>query len=883
VVELRGDEALCVFDSPRQALRTAISLQQRFAAATRADPSLPLRVGIGLDAGEAVAVEDGYRGGALNLAARLSALARAGEVLAGDGIVLMAGQVDGLSYSDRGRVRVKGFRDPVRVHKLDFKLDLPPAAPDARPRRLPVSRLWLALAGALAVAAAASVSALLLLGGGGEVGGVAADSAALLDPGSGKVVREFPVGATPLAVVSDASAAWTLDGDAQTISRVPAAGGPVLTKAPGVTATGLALGDGLLWVSHVRHSANGYRAGVAWLDPATLTLRDKRFLPGVGSGGYGENPTILYANGAVWVSGPGDFLRKLNPFSHKILATARLGEPAFGLAFGLGSIWATAGRGVLRIDPGTLDVSKRFPLSTPELGAIAVGGSSVWVADSSGLVWRIDPGPPQRTHTISVGHAASGIAFGDGAVWVANPIEGRVVRIDAETEAVRAFDLGNAPVGVSVAPAGVWTAVVAGGGRSIAPAPKLEGLETLPAGTCQTPVYGGSGKPDLLVVVDLPMQALDAPATLAMVQASEFVFRQHGFRAGRFGVAFQACDDATVPAASFTTEKCVANAKRYVATSSVVAVIGPFNSGCAEVQIPIANRARPGPLPIVSPTASFLGLTRSGGGAPQEALGQLYPTGVRNFVRVYPADDVQGAADADLAKSLGVHRADVFLTDPNDAYAVGLADAFTTAGRKLGLSVERSVAPRVSSFVTDLRRRRVEGVFTAGLADARTDELVRALRGKLGGDFVIIVPDSFLPPSATRRAIGPAAAGMYVSGGLVTEPLRQLPREGRDFTRAFSATQRGRNVNLFAPYAAQATEVLLQAISRSDGTRASVARELFRVRLEHSIFGPFSFDRNGDPTTNLLPIFRVPARAPTGPFPVEHVYTVIHVRASLVR
>jgi class 3 adenylate cyclase len=59
VVELRGDEALCVFGSPRQAVRAAVAFQQRCADEIRADPSLPVRVGIGLDAGEAVAVEGG--------------------------------------------------------------------------------------------------------------------------------------------------------------------------------------------------------------------------------------------------------------------------------------------------------------------------------------------------------------------------------------------------------------------------------------------------------------------------------------------------------------------------------------------------------------------------------------------------------------------------------------------------------------------------------------------------------------------------------------------------------------------------------------------------------------------------------------------------------
>src|ERR671924_1664717 len=41
VIELRGDEALAVFASPRQAIRAAVDLQQRFADETIDDPSLP--------------------------------------------------------------------------------------------------------------------------------------------------------------------------------------------------------------------------------------------------------------------------------------------------------------------------------------------------------------------------------------------------------------------------------------------------------------------------------------------------------------------------------------------------------------------------------------------------------------------------------------------------------------------------------------------------------------------------------------------------------------------------------------------------------------------------------------------------------------------------
>lgn len=117
-LELRGDEVLAVFVSARQAIRAATALQEAFVEATIADPSLPLPVGIGLDAGEAVEVEGGFRGGALNLAARLCALAGPGEILASQEVVHLARRVEGVAQVDRGSVRLKGLTEPVRVSRL---------------------------------------------------------------------------------------------------------------------------------------------------------------------------------------------------------------------------------------------------------------------------------------------------------------------------------------------------------------------------------------------------------------------------------------------------------------------------------------------------------------------------------------------------------------------------------------------------------------------------------------------------------------------------------------------------------------------------------------------------------------------------------------------
>lgn len=119
VVEIRGDEALAVFKSARQAIRAAIDLQAQFDEETQADAELPLRVGIGIDSGEAVALEDGsYRGAALNIAARLCGRAHGGEVLISEGTSRLAGRLAGIRYVDRGRAHLKSVSEPVHTFQV---------------------------------------------------------------------------------------------------------------------------------------------------------------------------------------------------------------------------------------------------------------------------------------------------------------------------------------------------------------------------------------------------------------------------------------------------------------------------------------------------------------------------------------------------------------------------------------------------------------------------------------------------------------------------------------------------------------------------------------------------------------------------------------------
>ena len=76
------------------------------------DPDVSLKAGIGLDAGEAVPVGDGFRGRALNMAARLCARAEPGEILITPELAHLVGVVTGVAFQDKGPVHLKGFSRP---------------------------------------------------------------------------------------------------------------------------------------------------------------------------------------------------------------------------------------------------------------------------------------------------------------------------------------------------------------------------------------------------------------------------------------------------------------------------------------------------------------------------------------------------------------------------------------------------------------------------------------------------------------------------------------------------------------------------------------------------------------------------------------------------
>jgi branched-chain amino acid transport system substrate-binding protein len=286
----------------------------------------------------------------------------------------------------------------------------------------------------------------------------------------------------------------------------------------------------------------------------------------------------------------------------------------------------------------------------------------------------------------------------------------------------------------------------------------------------------------------------------------------------------------------------------------VVAVIGPYNSGCAFTLIPAANAAPGGPLPVISPTATSTDLTRAGVATPAGLPRSLYPSGTRNFVRLLPTDDDEGAALAAEAKALGARRVDVLTTG-----AVGeiTTRAFLAAAKRLGLQVIGTYPydPAASGYAALARktqRDRPQAVVVAGLLDENAGAVIRALRERLGSGVQLIGSSALLPVSGLFTRAGPAARGVHVSlPGLEAD---HAGAGARAFSRAFAA-RRQAPVAQAAVYAAAATQLVLRAIARSDGSREGVLAALRRTRSSE-ILGPLRVDANGDAHPRAFTIAR---------------------------
>jgi branched-chain amino acid transport system substrate-binding protein len=380
-------------------------------------------------------------------------------------------------------------------------------------------------------------------------------------------------------------------------------------------------------------------------------------------------------------------------------------------------------------------------------------------------------------------------------------------------------------------------------------------VKALPASSCGPLEYKGSGNADYLIATDLPMQGGSRTQTLQMVGAIRYLLDQQNWKAGKYNLAFQPCDDSTAQLGKWDADKCSANAHAYAQNSKMLAVLGTFNSGCAAIEIPVLNQAPGGGLLIFSAANTYGCLTEPCAGDEPE---KYYPSGKRNYVRVAPSDPNQGAVDAKFLADKGVKS--VYVLNDKEAYGLGVAKNFAGAAKALNIKVLGFSAfdPKQANFralFTRVKNTNPDAIFIGGLIDENSGQLINDKVAILGPNtpdpnsgVMLMLPDGYTTDAVFQRSEGgtPNAKGAFFSVAGVG--IDKYKGAALKFINGFKSTLKGKPVDPYAILAAQSGRVLLDAIEKSDGTRADVIKRVFATKVDNGLIGSFAFNKNGDLT-----------------------------------
>jgi DNA-binding SARP family transcriptional activator/ABC-type branched-subunit amino acid transport system substrate-binding protein len=700
-------------------------------------------------------------------------------------------QAEALDVYETGRRRLSeelGIEPGERLRELhgaivrqDAALGTPRTVRPARRRRS-----WRALAAA--GIAAGVIAAVVIATGGGSARRTQAPPIAngIVRVGAdGAQLASAAIDGSPANAVAAGGDAWVVDADGRTITEVAAGGRRVRTFATGAIPLDLVAARGTLHVAQGDARDTQFRGpqptAVAFVTQRNGVVSGTVGLPaGAGASLTDRRDAIAASAHAVWVIGSGGALVRIDPVSRRVARTLAL--DAVAVAADPGGAW------VITRDGSLVHVAEQgnrigVPIDLGgEATSLAVGDGAVWVVDpAQGLLERLDGAGGGSPEPIDVGAGAGPVAFAGGTVWVAQPGRQSVLRVDAsERRVVGEVHLGGIPRDIAADGDGVWVSVTSPRATENACSP----LEHAP-GTA----------PDVVVALDLPLRTGGRSPTQAMVSAVRRELARRGFRAGAHAVGLLVCDDSTSQSGTFDPATCRANARTYAADTRVVAEIGPYNSPCAWQQLPVAAAAPRGPLAVVSPTTT------------DPLLGR--PTRRKRagaYVHVAAADDKQAQAAARFLRDRGHRR--VFVLDDGSRYGLAVAAYFAHAAKLAGLQVAGRVswgdARGTAELMRRVRRSRPDVVFTSGLLDNGAGAVVRALRHALPATM-IAGSEGLLPVARLFDLAGRAASGVLITTGI-------QPAAG--------------GAHPYTVFAARATAVTLAAVARSDGTRQSVARAI---------------------------------------------------------
>ena len=365
----------------------------------------------------------------------------------------------------------------------------------------------------------------------------------------------------------------------------------------------------------------------------------------------------------------------------------------------------------------------------------------------------------------------------------------------------------------------------------------------------------GGGGSTIKIVSSLPLTGGDSDAGVGMANAAKQALTKHGDKSGSYTITFESLDDASAARGAWDPDVETSNANKAVADKSVLVYLGTYNSGAVKLSIPILDAA--GPLVIISGANTYPGLTKKAGAQPDEP-DKYYPSGVRNYTRTCPADDIQGKVAAHWVKEAGFKS--VYILDDQQLYGKGIADVFEAEAKATGINVlghegADTKATDYSAVATKIANLKPDTVYYGAVASSHPGLILKALHSA-GWKGQFFAPDGLAQASFIKEA-GSDAEGTFVTfGGLPPAELAKASPEGKawydDYVKTF-----GLKPDPYATYNYEAMLVALKAIddcvAKNDVTRKCVRDAVFATKDFKGILGTtWSFDANGDTTLTAM-------------------------------
>jgi branched-chain amino acid transport system substrate-binding protein len=351
------------------------------------------------------------------------------------------------------------------------------------------------------------------------------------------------------------------------------------------------------------------------------------------------------------------------------------------------------------------------------------------------------------------------------------------------------------------------------------------------------------------IVSSLPRTGSARGQTDTIVNGIVMAIEEAGAKAGAFTIKYEDLDDATAAAGQFTPEKEAANADQAVKDPDVMVYIGTYNSGAAKVSMPKLNQAN---LLMISPANTATGLTKPGKGDPGEP--EIYrPSKKINYVRVVPADDIQGVVSADWAKKLGLGK--IFILDDRDVYGKGIADLFQAHAEEIGLKIlgHEGIDAQAQEFkplMTKIKSKGPDLIYFGGTTQSKAGQLVKDMLG-VGLNAKFMCPDGCYEDAFidSAGADNLKERALITFGGL---PPEKLTGKGAAFVasyqKKFSKMPEG-----YAIYGYECGKVALEAIRRAGKKdRDAIRAAGISIRNFDGALGKWSFDKNGDTSLRTM-------------------------------